>query len=294
MKKYLLLPAIILALLAACKPIDPVDELNTYNDCVVYSIDTITGVDVATDFARIKVTADMSVELFTLGFVDFKLQPEANVQNINVKGLTQYLKDVKDPEDGSTDYLYTFFKSEGQANTDGASVRDLRFGWLSTVYWCTFASGQNRVWSLPHDVQIYANRNVIVNGEGESILENSLHPRYDMVINTSEKTISLTGLLVKFPSSTDAAKPATKFDFREIKLENIPVRFNAKGFIATSAEISPVTNGLRDKFKSTDFTLIFDVAYEGDHRATFKITDLETGETLSVTSTFGYNCERSV
>jgi len=290
MKKYLFLPAIIAALLSACKPIDPVSELNVYNDCVVYSVDTInSGEEVATDFAKIKVTTNVASNSFDLGFVDFKLRPDENVQTFTAQGLTQYLYDVEN-EDGTTDYLYTFFKSEGQANTDGGvSVRDLRFGWLSTVYWCTFASGQNRVWSLPRDVRIHANRNVITNSEGKHILENSLHPRYDMAINTAEKTISLTGRLVKFPSSTDAEKPGTRFDFREIKIENIPVRFTPKGLIATGTDIMAVTDGRRDGFKITDFTLLFEVAYEGDHKATFNITDLETGETLKVESTFGYD-----
>ena len=290
MKKYLLLPAIVLALFSACKPIDPVDELNVYNDCVVYSIDTInTTEDVVTDFAKIKVTADMSVGAFTLDFVDFKLQPNANVQNITVKGLGQYIKDVKDPEDGTVENLYTFFKSEGYANTEGGSVRDLRFCWLSTVYWCTFASGQNRVWSLPSNTRIYANRNDIQNG-GEMLLENSLQPRYDMIFNTANRTVTLIGQGVKLPYTTDASLPETPFAFREFKLENLPLTFNPTGFrVANIEELKPVTDGQRDKFKITDFRLFFDVAYEGDHRAIYNITNLETGMTLHVTTTFGYD-----
>lgn len=287
MKKILLLSALAIAALSSCKPIDPVEEKNEYTDVVVYSQDTITSVGIATDYAKIKVLCDNSSQLFQLTFSDLKLQPDANVQTVTVRGLTQYLKDVVNPADGQTDYLYTFFKTEGPAYTDGLSVKNLRFGWLSTIYWCTFATGQNRVWMLPDKVQTYANKNKIFNVRGDDFYENAIQPRYDFTINTDKKNVTINGKGITFPTGNDSKN---NIEFRnQFTLENIPVVFNHKGFKATAASIDPVTDGERGKYKITDFYLEFDADYDGTHEARYTLTKVSSGESITIISTFGYN-----
>ncbi len=288
MKKLLIISALAIAALSSCKPIDPIEEKNEYTDVVVYSQDTITSENDVTDYASIKVLCDNSSQLFQLTFSNIKL-PNANPQTVTVRGLSQYLKDVTN--NGQTDYLYTFFKTDGPAYTDGLSIQNLRFGWLSTVYWCTFATGQNRVWMLPNKIQTYANKNTIFNIRGDAFHENAIHPRYDFTINTAKKTVTILGRGITFQTQNDGKN---NIEFRnQFSLENIPMEFNPKGFKAKAASIDPVTDGERGKYKITDFYLEFDADYDGIHEARYTLTKVSSGESFNIISTFGYNNQRN-
>lgn len=293
MKKTLLLSALtfgIISALSSCKEIDPIEEKAEYTNCVVVSTDTLTGVSVATDYATINVSADMSSMLFQLTFSDLKLQPDANLETVKISGLTQYLKDVTDPASGEVDYLYTFF-STSAAYTDGISIRNLRFGWLSTVYWCTFTSGANRVWMVPKDFQIYANKNKITNMREDEFAENAIHPRYDISINTDKETVTLTGRGVTFPTTNQASG---NIEFRnQYKIADVKFRKDFTGLVATAEELWPVTDGATGKWKITDFYFRFDADYDGEHEARYTLTNTTTNESIRIISTFGYNNERN-
>lgn len=290
MKKLLFLP-IALLILGACKPIDPVQEYNEYSNCVIYAEDTISGIGVATDYARINVSADMSTNLFSLEFTDVKLAPEASLNNFTVSGLQQYLQDVKDEQGNTTDLLYTFFNTQGAAYTDGLPVRNFRFGWLSTVYWCHFASDRTRVWSLPNDVQTYANKNTVTDAHGDTHYENAIRPRYDIYFNTSDNTVTVSATGVTLPSTTQAEKV---FKFRDYKWEKLAVQYDKNGFRVNSCDFSPLTDGVRDRFKITDFSLHFDADYGGTHEARYYITEVADPENkIYVVTTLGYNRDQN-
>ncbi|MCM1310276.1 MAG: hypothetical protein NC301_04510 [Bacteroides sp.] len=286
MKKLLYLSAAALTLLASCKAIDPTQDLEEYDDCVVYAVDTITGDGIATDYAKINLTGDMSTGLCNLEFVDLKLQPDAEVQTVRVNGLQQYMQDERDQAGNVTDILYTFFKTEGPAYTSGLNVNNLRFGWLSTVYWCHFTSERVRVWSLPEKFQTYANYNKIT-GNHVDQLENSICPRYDMKINTSAKTVTFNAKGVTLPAQNTEAEKV--FKFREYDLENIKIDFNKNGFTASVAELSPVTDGVSNVFKITDLILKFEVDYSGVHELEYDITHLTSNTKIHVKTQLSYN-----
>lgn len=288
MKNYLLIPLIAIGLFAgACKAVDPIQEFAEYENCVVYSTDSSTGEGIATDYARINVTGDMTSGLFSLEFVDFKLTPAANVATAKVKGLMQYFRDVTDEHGQTKDILYTYFYKEGNTYADGdMQVANLKFGWLSTVYWGSFTSdnGRIRVWTLPRDVETYANLNVIVNERGDSLYENALTPRYNVEINTAASTVTFRASAVKLPA--DKSQPHTKFDFRTLVWENLPARFNEKGFTIDKPEFSFV--GDNGKFTVTDFHCTFSADYDGERTLEYTIRSEASGETLRVKTTLDY------
>lgn len=285
--KLFLLPAAVLGLLAgACKPIDPVRDFAEYTDCVVYAYDSSTGTGVATDYAKITVKGDMTSGLFSLELADFKLTENGPVATATVGSMTQMLKDVTDSVNNTTQVLYTYFSKQGNASADGGfSVSDLKFGWLSSVYWAEFyANNTIRVWSLPRTVETYAGRNDVINERGDSLLEQAIHPRYDFDINTSASTVSLHGSGITLPSSKDEA--ATAFVFRNLNWDNIPVSFNDRGFTAYKPEIRFFSD--EGEFIVSDFVCSFDANYDGERKATYTIKSVATGETLSVTTRFEY------
>lgn len=289
MKKILLLSTLLISILSSCSKIDPIEEKAEYTDCVTYAVDTLTNIGVATDYTKINVSADATTMLFSLKFSDLKLQPNAALQTVTVSGLTQYLKDVVNPYDGETDYLYTFF-STNAAYTDGISIRNFKFGWLSTVYWCTFTSDSHRVWILPKKVQTYANRNLIINSRGDSIHENAIHPRYDFEINTGNETISFNGMGVTFPTTNQATG---NIEFRnQYSVSGIKIQYTPTGFTASAAELMPVTDGETGKYKILDFHLQFDADYDDEREARYKLVNVATRDTVHVTTRFGYKNER--
>jgi len=289
MKTYLLLPLVLLGLLAgACKAIDPTAEFAEYTDCVVYAHDYTTGTGIATDYATIKVTGDVASGYFSLDFMDFKLAAHDNVRSAKVNGLLQLLQDKKDEQSGQTEVLYTFFRKEGDAYADGdMTVADMRFGWLSTVYWASFKSDNGRigVWSLPREVEMYANRNTIVDARGDSHYENAIHPRYDMEFDVNNSTVTFRAAAVKYPMSSHTT---TTFDFSSLTWEALPVVFDEHGFTITKDEFSPVTNGERGQYVIKDFRCDFAADYDGERKAQFTITRVSDGATLKVTTNFDY------
>lgn len=292
MKKLLFLPIAALLIAGACKPIDPIQKYDEYRNCVVYAEDTISGSGVATDYAGINVSADMTTNLFSLEFIDVKLAPEASLCNFTVSGLQQYMQDVKDEQGNTADLLYTFFNTQGAAYTDGLSVRNFRFGWLSTVYWCHFTSDRTRVWMLPREFQTYANKNVITDPRDNQFTENSIRPRYDIRLNTSNNTVTIAATGVTLPSQNSEAEKV--FKFRDYKWENLAVEYDKNGFRVRGCDFAPLTDGVRNKFKITDFSLHFDADYAGTHEARYYITEVADPENkIYVVTTLGYNRDKN-
>lgn len=290
MKKLLLYPLLILAaLLASCSAIDPIDEKAEYTNCVVYSVDTLTNVGLATDYATIKVLADLSTMLFQVSFSDVKLLTDSAEQDFTVKGLTQYLKDVT-ASDGTVEYLYTFFTYAGSPYSTGFTPRDFRFGWLSTVYWTTFACGPCRVWSLPKKLQTYANKNTIINAHEDEFYENAIHPRYDLTLDVENQTVSISGRGIVFPTTNQATG---NIEIRnQYNLNDLKINYTYKGFTSTAAEIWPVVDGETGKYKITDFYLNFDADYDDEHEMSYTLTDTSTGNSVKITTQLGYNSDR--
>lgn len=274
-------------LAGACKAIDPEQDFAEYENCVVYSYDSSTGDGVATDYARINVTGDMASGLFSLEFVDFKLTRNGNVATAKVNGLMQYLHDVTDEQNQTKDVLYTYFYKEGNTFAEGdMQVANLRFGWLSTVYWGSFTSdnGRVRVWTLPREVETYANRNSILNERDDQLSENALSPRYMVEINTHASTVTIRATGVKLPA--DVQEPHTKFEFRNLLWENLPVRFNDRGFTIDKPTFSFVSDNGR--FTVTDFRCTFCADYESERTLEYTIHSEASGETLRVKTTLDY------
>lgn len=284
MKTYFLLPLVLIGLLAgACKEIDPTQEFAEYKNCVVYARDVASGTGIATDYATIKVTGDVATGYFSLDFIDFKLAAHDNVCSAKVDGLLQYLQNKTDENGETTEVLYTFFRKEGDAFADGnMTISDLRFGWLSTVYWASFYSDNRRirVWSLPREVEMYANRNSV-----GDLTENAIHPRYDMEFDVTNSTVTFRATAVKYPSN--AQKPES-FDFPNLTWEALPVEFNERGFTITKDEFTPLVGGERGQYVIKDFRCNFEADYDGERKAEFSITRVATGQTLRVTTYFDY------
>lgn len=287
MKKLLLLPVVAFALFSSCKPIDPVQDFDEYTNCVVYAHNSSTGEGVATDFARISVSANMASGLFTLDFADFKLSPEGNVVGARIDGLQQYLKDVRDEQGNTTDVLYTFFNKEGNTYCEGdMPVSDLRFGWLSTVYWCSFTSDRTKVWSLPREVQTYANKTVVLTILGDTVATKPTPARFDVEINASAKTASFRGSAVVYPAQSDGQEKV--FSFRSLAWNNLPIVFDERGFSVARMDFMPETDGRAGDFKIENFTCRFDADYDNQRYAEFDITHVADGKKVHVTTYFDY------
>lgn len=287
MKKLLLFLLPLLAL-GSCKPIDPVRTVEEYKNVFVYSYDTQTNTGYASDFASIEVKNDMTSGYFMLGLNDFKLAENLPVRSSTVSGLVQYLDEEFGENGEVTGYNYTFFSTQGQAYYSGdLSVFDLRFGWLSTVYWGSFMSdgGRYRLWVLPRETQMYANRNTIVNSRGDSIRENAIHPRYDLEFNVAAGTVNLRGEGVMLTYSESEHK---FFDIRQLTFPNVPVDFNASGFTARVNKMNPVVNGSRDEYELTDLELRFNTDFDGQRVAEYTLRRLSDNETVKVISYFDY------
>lgn len=284
-----LLPLILpILLLGSCKPIDPIRELQEYKNVVVYSHDTQTNTGYISDFASVTVKNDMTSGYFILGLTDFKLAENLSVRSSTVNGLSQLLDEEFDENGEIVSYNYTFFSTQGQASYTGdLSVYDLRFGWLTTVYWGSFSSdsGRYRVWMLPREIQMYANRNTIVNMRGDSIKENAIHPRYDLEFNVQAKTVSLRGEGVMLTYSEGEHK---FFDLRQVTFPNIPVDYTASGFTARVGKMVPVTNGQRGEYEVTDLEMRFDTDFDGQRVVEYTMRRIADGEIVKVTSYFDY------
>ncbi len=275
-------------LLGSCKPIDPIRELEEYKNVVVYSYDTENNTGYASDFATITVKNDLTSGYFILGLTDFKLAENLPVRSSTVNGLTQMLDEEFDENGQIVDYNYTFFTTQGQASYSGdLSVFDLRFGWLTTVYWGSFSSdsGRYRVWMLPRETQMYANRNTIINMRGDAITENAIHPRYDLEINAQANTVSLRGEGVML---TYSEVEHQFFDLRQITIPDIPVNFLASGFTAKVNKVSPITNGRRGEYEITDLEMRFDTDFDGQRIIEYTMRRIADDETIKVTSYFDY------
>lgn len=288
MKKRFFLPILALGLLInSCGPIDPVTEVGEYSNVVVYS-----SRGVVTDYSKISISGDMSTGAFSFTLSDFKVSPDGELCNVKIPNLTQYVKDGKDI-DGNYEEYYTYFKQgESTLSQGNVPVSNFYFGWLSTVYWGTFMSGEDNLWCLPRRIQTYANRTDIVDEEGKSDLENSLRPRYDLNLTISDiehSTLSVNATSVVFP--TPGSDTEKIFKFKSMMWESLPIIFNRGGFSVARMNFTPVIDNQKGNFEITDFTLRFDVSYEGTREASFYITHVESGRKIHVTTKLGFHRE---
>lgn len=281
-----LLPA--LFMLASCQPIDPVREMNSYQDVVVYSHDIFSDTGVATDCASMKVKGDFSSGYFLLELNDFKLAEHLPLKSSTVSGLIQYLDENKNSSGDVTGYNYTYFKAEGVASYTGdLQVMDLKFGWLSTVFWGSFLSdgAQYKVWFVPRKVQMYANSNKIINMRGDEIPEKAIRPRFDMEFDIAAQTATFTASAVTLPVSTSTGE---QFDIRNMTWPSLPLVYNEKGFTINVDRFSPVTDGSSDKFVVSDFRCNFEVDYDGKRTIEYTLTRVADNVAIRVTSNMDY------
>lgn len=288
MKKYLL--PLCAALLAAtsCSKIDTQQDMNEYTDCIVYSADTQTGTGCLSDYASIKVTGDMATQYYALDFNDFQFYQGDRLRSARVGNLVQFVQDKTDDNGNLEDIYYFFFKQQQNTSVSGDfSVKDMRMGWLSTIYWLSFTSddGRYQVWSLPRRVQMYANRNFIRGPHGNND-ENAISPRYDMSFDVANSTVTIKGSGVKYP--VDQTEPSKSLDFRQVTWPDLPAEFNDKGFTINVDEFIPTVNGSTDDYVITNFKASFEANYEGKRECSFSLTSRKTGLKLYVTSTFDY------
>lgn len=288
MKKLFLLPLIALgAVINSCGPVETSVDVGQYSNVVVYS----SG-GAVTDYSKITISGDMSTGYYSIKFSDFRLQPDGNLCEASVSGLTQYLKDDTDIN-GEEQALYTFFKTDDNTNSQGdVAIKSLNFGWLSTVYWGTFIADENQVWCLPRRVQTYANRNYITDSNGDTDQDISTCPRYDLNlsvndIQNSKLTVNATNVVYPTPETSTGSEKT--FKFQSMVWNELPIIFNRTGFSVAKTDFSPTTDGQQGKFEITDFTLTFDVSYEGTRQATFDITHVESGKKIHVVTQLYYN-----
>ncbi|MCX4330831.1 MAG: hypothetical protein OSJ24_01400 [Muribaculaceae bacterium] len=293
-KKYLfpILIALGAMLGVGCKPIYSEQTFAEYTDCVVYALDGYTNKDVITDYGRINIIGDASTGYYRLELRDFRLTPDGNVCWADVRGLTQYLKETTNEQGEVTALNYVCFNKEGDTYADGdMSVENLRLGWLSTVYWGKFTSdnGRYRIWMLPREVETYANRNEIVNSEGQTILENSLHPRYSFDLNVYNSTATIRANGVVFPVDTSGGSDHKRIDIRELVLDVLPVTFDDKGFSINVDKVDGVySDGTRGSYEITDFRCSFAADYDGERTASFNLREVATDTKINVTITLDY------
>ncbi len=288
MKRLLLLLPLVALLLGSCKPIDPVREMNEYKNVVVYSHDLNNNTGIATDYASITVKGDFSSGYYMLELNDFKLAENQPLRSSTVGSLIQYLADEKDPNGIDTQYKYTYFETKGVASYSGdLQVINLKFGWLSTVYWGSFIGdgAQYQVWMLPRRVQTYANRNTIVNVRGDSIPEKAIHPRFDIEFDVNSSTATFTASSITLPYS---ASTGSQFNIRDFVWPSLPIVYNAKGFTIDVPVFRPRTAAGNDLYEITDLHCSFEADYDGERSVEYNLTRLSDGETIHVLSYFDY------
>ncbi|MBD5425825.1 MAG: hypothetical protein HDR45_06495 [Bacteroides sp.] len=281
-----LLPA--LFLMVSCQPIDPVREMEEYTDVVVYSHDVYTQSGYASDCASLKVKGDYSTGYFLLELNDFKLAENMPLKSSTVGNLIQYLDENKNSSNEIIGYNYTYFKTEGIASYTGdLQVIDLKFGWLSSIFWGSFISdaAQYKVWFVPRKVQMYANRNTIINLRGDSIAEKAIRPRFDLEFDVDKQTASISASAVTLPVSTSTGE---QFDIRSMTWPSLPLVYNEKGFTIDVASFHPTTDGVSDKYIITDFRCNFEVSYDGTRTIDYTLTRVADNVAIHVTSQFDY------
>lgn len=292
MNKFILPILLIIASLfgSGCKPVESDRDFAEYTDCVVYAYDSRNSTGIATDFAKYKVTGNVVSGYFSLDLTDIKLTPSSNVRWAKVNGLVQYLQQTTNEQGEVTDVRYACFNKEGDTFADGdMTVSDLRFGWLTTIFWASFKSenGNVRVWSLPRVVEMYGNRNLITNANNEELIENSLSPRYDMEFNVHNSTVTFRTSGVTYP--VDAGDYRQSFRMREMVWDALPVAYDDKGISINIDKFEAVyTDGERGKYEITNFRGRFDADYDGEHKCAFDIKNVATGVKIHVETTFDY------
>lgn len=289
MKKLFLLLFPALMILGSCKPIDPVREMNEYKNVVVYSHDLNTNTGIATDYASVTVKGDFSSGYFMLGLNDFKLAENQPLRSSTVGNLIQYLADEKDATGNNVTYKYTYFKTQGMASYTGdLQVIDLKFGWLSTVYWGSFIGdgAQYKVWFLPRRIQTYANRNTIVNVRGDSIAEKAIHPRFDIELDVNSSTATFTASSITLPYSTSTG---SQFNIREMVWPSLPIVYTPTGFTIQADSFRPRTAAGNDIYEITGLRCRFDADFDGERSVEYILTRLSDGEAIKVLSYFDYS-----
>ncbi|MDE6512862.1 MAG: hypothetical protein K2L05_01600 [Muribaculaceae bacterium] len=288
MKKLFLLLFPALMLLGSCKPIDPVVKMNEYNNVVVYSHDLISNTGIATDYASITVKGDYSSGYYLLGLNDFKLAEGQPLRSSTVGNLIQYLADENDANGNEVKYNYAYFQTKGIASYTGdLQVIDLKFGWLSSVYWGSFVGDgyQYQVWFLPRRIQTYANKNTIVNVRGDSIVEKAIHPRFDIELDVESSTATFTASSITLPYSTSTG---SQFNIREMVWPSLPIVYTPTGFTIAADSFRPRTAAGNDLYEITGLRCSFEADFDGVRSVEYTLTRLSDGEAVHVLSYFDY------
>lgn len=295
MKKFLL-PMLAGAMaLASCSKIDPVVELNKYDDYVVCAYDDELRTAWATDHCDITVKGDMTSSLYTVIVENVPLYEGAPLRSDTLSRMIQYFENTT-PDGKEGDIRYTLFRQETSTRQSGdLELSGMRLGWLSTQAWLTAkaANGKYTLWSVPRQVRMYANSNAVAGPNGTNT-ENAISPRYDMEINASAATASVRAVGVKYP--VDVTDPSKTISISQLSWNDLPLRWNATGFTSTVAEFTPSITGKigKNEIKPNDFvirnfSLIFNADYDSPRRASFELHQLSTGLTLAITSTLDYH-----
>ncbi len=289
MKKYLVPICAAMALaFASCSEVDTTQNLNDYSDCVVYAHDTIAGTGCLSDYARIKITGDMVTLYYQVDLDDFKLSEGAPLTSAKVSRLMQFMKDETDDQGNINDIYYYFFKQQENTIVEGdMPMKDMKLGWLSTVYWLSFTSesGPYKVWSLPRRVQMYGNRNLIKSSYGNNE-EKAISPRYDLSFNVQKSTVTIKATGVKYP--VDNTDPSKSLEFRQIQWNDMPATFTATGFTVNAPEVDVRVDGSADEYTVTNMTGSFDADFDGKRSFTFTLRSKKTGMQLVITTEFDY------
>lgn len=294
MKKLILLSAIGAAMFASsCSDTETITDLNEYTDCFSYSVDTVTGIGSAADFASIKITGDISTSTYNLDLKDFRLYDGAPLRTANITNLNQYFVDERDENDKVTNILYTIFHTEQSARYSGdLDLKSFRMGWLSTIFWLNFTSGPYKVWSLPRRYDLYAIKNTVISPYPGPNVEKSINPKYTFSLNGNDSKVSVKASGVTLP--VDNTDPTKTVRFRVMEWPDLPVIFNEKGYTIDVASFNPVTDGKNDEWRIRNFKARISSDYEGLKSATYILEKTDGSLRLNITTEFSYTYPQNI
>lgn len=290
MKKLTFLLALTAAVAASsCKSIDPIEELNSYDNCLVYAVDTVSGSGCLSNFASIDVVGDMTTSNFTLNLNDFQLHDGDNLRSGTLSNLPQFMADVRnetDPE--KIDYIkYYFFKYQSSTRQSGdLDISDFRFGWLSSIYWLNFTAGSVKGWSVPQRYVLYAVRNEVRPQGMLQQVEQAIFPKYTFSIDVQNSKLSVSAYGVKYP--LDATGEIKSLDFRNMEWNNLPLECTESGYKFTVSEFSPVIDGNNSTWKIKNMTGRISADYDGEKRVEFTLVKADGTQTVRIYTDFSY------
>lgn len=273
-KSFLPLAAL---LLAACQPYNPVIDLDSYTEVVTYSVNDATGEAYISENASIDITGDVYNSNYGLKLNNLILGEGIPPQSADLTNLVQYFQE-KNPEDPSSEALYTFFRQEQQtANAGTLDLTSMRFGWLTTTYWMNFTANNGADtytgWAMPKARTLYAVENYITTSSFGTVTESAILPGYKFILNVPDKTVTVKAFGVKYPQKADGedAQDYT-LTFANMEWRNIPVQFTATGFYIPPVDFDPYIDGEQSaQHHITGLTGEISANFEGRKRLSFKI-----------------------